>query len=289
MPSGASGATPIVQSGGVTHPFLQGPWPRALAHRGWHIDELNGMENSLSAFRRAYAEGYLYVETDVHATSDGVVVVHHDASLDRTTDHRGEIRELRWSAARSAMIGGREPVCRLDDVLEELPDVFLNIDVKADSAVQPVLRTLRQHNAWDRVCLAAFDDRRLGLLRNGGDRRLLTSMGQQAAQALWGASRLGLRVPRMARGFAAQVPPTQGRIRVVDNRFVRLARLWGVEVHAWTVDDAEEMTDLLDLGVDGLVTDRPDVLREVLRQRDQWPGASEPASGTRMCERPEIP
>lgn len=260
------------------HPFLQGPWPRAFAHRGWHLDELHDMENSLSAFRRAVAEGYRYIETDVHTTADGVVVVHHDASLERTTDGRGSIRRLPWSAVGSARIAGREPVARLDDVLEELPEVLLNIDVKADEAVQPVLRTLRRHQAWDRVCLAAFDDRRLTALRRDGDRRLLTSMGQRSATALWLGSRYGgWPLRSQVQGSAAQVPPLHGRLRVVDHRFVRLAHRWGIEVHPWTVDEPGEMRALLDLGVDGLVTDRPDVLRDVLAERGRAAASGAPS------------
>ncbi|MGB8202192.1 MAG: glycerophosphodiester phosphodiesterase family protein, partial [Pseudonocardiaceae bacterium] len=124
------------------HPFLDGPFPRAYAHRGWHLDELAGMENSLAAFRRAAAEGYSYLETDVRATRDGVVVVIHDATLDRTTDGSGEIGKLDWAAVRTARVGGREPICRLTDLLEELPGALLNIDVKADSAAAPVLELL---------------------------------------------------------------------------------------------------------------------------------------------------
>lgn len=253
------------------HPFLHGPRPRAFAHRGWHIGELDGMENSLSAFRRATAEGFRYVETDVHVTADDVVVVHHDPDLDRTTDHAGRIRELPWSRVRSALIGGLEPVCRLDDALEELPTTLFNIDVKVPTAVHPVLRTLARHNAWGRVCLAAFDEARLHALRRIGGARLLTSMGKRSVTALWTGSRgLGEPFRPFVRGHAAQVPPLHGRVRVVDPRFVRLAHRWGREVHAWTVDDADEMSTLLDLGVDGLVTDRPDVLRRVLRERDEW-------------------
>jgi glycerophosphoryl diester phosphodiesterase len=262
----------------MTHPFLRGPWPRAFAHRGWHTGDLRGMENSLSAFRRAADEGYRYVETDVHATADGVVVMHHDSHLDRTTDGRGAIHGLRWSAVGSALIAGREPVCRLDDLLEELPETCFNVDVKADSAVRPVLRVLRRHNAWDRVCLAAFDDRRLEMLRRHGDRRLLTSMGRRSVTALWAGSRFRARPLRaLVRGSAAQVPPRQGRLRVIDSRFVRWAHRCGLEVHAWTIDDATEMTDLLDLGVDGLVTDRPEVLREVLQRRGRWSTEPEPS------------
>ena len=258
----------------VTHPFLDGPWPRAFAHRGWHLGELAEMENSLSAFRAAADEGYRYVETDVHATGDGVVVVHHDASLERTTDRSGAIASLPFSEVSRARIGGREPVASLDAALEEFPDLLFNVDVKADSAAGPVLRTLSRHDAWDRVCLASFDDRRLDLLRKVGGPRLLTSTGQRGVAALWAWSRLPLLsgLPssgarrRPVRGAAVQVPTRYKGLEVVDERFVATAHRWGVEVHVWTVDEPAEMRRLLDLGVDGLVTDRPDLLNHLLRK-----------------------
>lgn len=233
------------------------------------------MENSLSAFRRAVAEGYRYIETDVRATADGTVVVQHDEDLDRTTDGHGTVGALPWSEVRSARIGGREPVCRLEDALEELPETFFNIDVKSDAAVGEVLRVLRRQHATDRVCLAAFSDRRLRALRRGG--ATLTSMGPRSVAALWAGSRVaGAPLRWMVQGGMAQVPPERGRLRVIDRRFAGLAHRWGLEVHAWTIDDAAEMAALLDLGVDGLVTDRPDVLRDVLRGRGQWSAAGGP-------------
>ncbi|SHF67033.1 glycerophosphodiester phosphodiesterase family protein [Streptoalloteichus hindustanus] len=256
------------------HPYLDGPHPRAFAHRGWHVDDLAGMENALSAFRRAAAEGYHYLETDVHATADGVVVVHHDASLDRTTDGRGAVAGLSWKAVSRARIAGREPVCRLVDLLEELPEARLNVDVKSDAAVEPVLAALRRANAWDRVCLASFDERRLARLRRLGGPRLLTSLGPRSAGALWAGARVpGLPLRRAVRGALAQLPRRHGRLTVVDRPLVRLAHRWGLEVHVWTVDDEAEMVELLGLGVDGLVTDRPDLLRAVLRARGSWPAA----------------
>lgn len=264
----------------MTHPFLRGPRPRAFAHRGWHVDDLSGMENSLSAFRRAVDEGYRYVETDARATADGVVVLQHDADLERTTDGRGSVRRLPWSVVGSARIAGRERVCRLDEALEELPDALFNVDVKDDSAVEPVLRVLRRQRAFSRVCLAAFDERRLGRLRREAGPAAITSMGGASARRLWLGSRYGGWPLRSAvAGSAAQVPPRQGRIRVVDARFVRLAHRWGAEVHAWTVDEPERMRALLDLGVDGLITDQPRVLREVLRERNP--------SAAQTCSRPD--
>lgn len=253
----------------MTHPYLAGPRPRAFAHRGWHVDDLTGMENSLSSFRRAAQEGYRYIETDVHATSDGEVVVHHDHTLDRTTDAHGPVADLPWTEVRQARVGGREPIARLADVLEELPETFFNIDVKADSAVEPIITLLRKAKALQRVCLASFSDNRLARLRRQGGPGLLTSMGPRSAGALWAAGRIpfaGLAV----RGQVAQVPVSQGRLKIVDRKFVQAAHRRDLEVHVWTIDDEADMRALLDLGVDGLVTDRPDLLREVLRSRNSW-------------------
>ena len=270
------------------HPYLDGPRPRAYAHRGWHVGELAGMENSLVALRRAAAEGYEYLETDVHATADGVVVVLHDSTLDRTTDGRGPVAAQPWAAVRTARVNGSDPICRLEDVLEELPSVRVNVDVKSDRAVSPVLDVLRRTGAWDRVCLASFSERRLTRLRAAGGARLLTSYGPRSAVALrvrswvspappmprqpWSGTRPRLMI-RSAPGPLAQLPRRRGRLTVVDPALLRYARLAGIEVHVWTVDTASEMTELLDLGVDGLVTDRPDVLRAVLRDRGAWPGS----------------
>jgi glycerophosphoryl diester phosphodiesterase len=236
------------------------------------VDDLAGMENSMSAFRRAVEEGYRYIETDVQATTDGVVVVQHDDVLDRTTDRRGVIARLPWSEVGKARVGGREPIPTLEAVLEELPAARLNVDVKADNAVGPVLRVLERCNAWDRVCLASFSDARLARLRRLAGPRLTTSMGPGTVFALWSSGRwpvLGTR--RFVRGQMAQVPEQQGPLRVVDRRFVDGAHRLGLEVHVWTINTEERMRALLDLGVDGIVTDRPDLLRDVLKSRDAWP------------------
>ena len=267
------------QNGGVRcprHPFLDGPFPRAFAHRGWHLGALAGMENSLAAFRYAATQGYHYLETDVRATRDGVVVVMHDATLDRTTDGSGDVEKLTWATVRTARVGGREQVCQLTDLLEELPKALFNIDVKADMAVAPVLELLRRTNAWHRVCLASFSEARLRRLRGAAGPALLTSMGPASAAALRLRS-LPPFLPKMGgaiHGELAQLPLRVCGIPVIDQGLLRTAHHRGLEVHVWTVNRAVEMHALLDLGVDGVMTDRPDVLRDVLRARQTWPEAT---------------
>ncbi|WP_054047664.1 glycerophosphodiester phosphodiesterase [Alloactinosynnema sp. L-07] len=253
------------------HGFLSGPYPRAFVHRGWHYDELAGMENSLAAFKRAIAEGYRYVETDVHATSDGVVVVHHDELLDRTTDATGAVALLPWKTVSAARIGGREPVSRVEDLLEELPDALVNIDLKSDAVVEPMLAVLRRMDAFDRVCLASFSEARMKRVRKQAGPAVLTSMGMRAMAGFWASAKLPQVMARKsARPLVCQVPVKQGRLTVVDKRLIAVARHRGAEVHVWTIDDAAQMHELLDLGVDGLMTDRPQVLKDVLIERGAW-------------------
>jgi glycerophosphoryl diester phosphodiesterase len=262
------------------HPYFDGPYPRAYAHRGWHIDDLDGCENTLAAFHRAVAEGFDYLEMDVHASADGVAVVHHDAMLDRTTDGRGPIRARPAAALAGVRVRGREPVPLLEEVLTELPDTRITVELKSDAAVEPVLEVLERTGSWHRVCLGSRHDGSLRRARETAGERLCTSMAQGAAFGLRTRAWLdGLpdplcRLPAPpSPGDLAQVPRRLGPLTVVDAALLRAAHGSGREVHVWTVDSATEMTALLELGADGLLSDRPDVLRDVLHARGVWQGA----------------
>jgi glycerophosphoryl diester phosphodiesterase len=218
---------------------------------------------------------------DVRASADGVAMVHHDPTLDRTTDGHGALSRLSAAEIGSARVAGLEPVSRLETVLSTLPTTRFTIELKADAVVLPTLAVLERLDAWDRVCLGAFYEARLRRARAAGGDRLLTSMGQSAAIGLRGRAWLkavpgptgvvGPLLPRVAGGLA-QLPRALGTLRVVDRELLREAHRRDIEVHVWTVNDEAEMRQLLDLGVDGLLSDRPDVLRDVLRSRGEWPG-----------------
>lgn len=259
------------------HPYLDGPYPRAYAHRGWHLDDLAGCENTLAAFHRAVDEGFGYLELDVHASTDGEVFVHHDATLDRTTDGHGRIGALPAAAIGEVRVRGREPIPRLEQVLTELPGTRMTIEVKSDAVVAPLLGVLERTDAWHRVCVGGFAERWLDRARAGAGPRLLTSMAMPSALGLRSRAWLDAlpgplrHLPALpVRGGLAQLPRRLGALTVVDGALLRAAHTAGREVHVWTVDDAGEMGELLDLGVDGLLSDRPDVLRKVLQNRDQW-------------------
>ena len=247
-------------------PFLDWPGPLAFAHRGGAGEV---PENTMPAFAHAVSLGFRYVETDVHVTADGVLVAFHDDRLDRVTDGAGSIGELPWSVVREARVGGIEPIPLLEDLLGSWPDLRVNIDPKADRAVDPLAEVLLRTGARDRVCIGAFSDRRIARVaaRVGGS--LCTSMGPRQVARLVAASR-GLPGAATITAPCAQVPVRQGRVRLVTERFVETAHRLGVQVHVWTIDDEDEMAELLDLGVDGIMTDRPQALRRTLEARAAW-------------------
>jgi glycerophosphoryl diester phosphodiesterase len=119
----------------------------------------------MPAFQGAVDLGFQYVETDVHATADGVLVAFHDTRLDRATDKKGKISELPWSDVQKALVDGREPIPRFTELMQSFPDLKVNIDPKLDNAVAPLIQELKQLNALDRVCVGAFSDARLGISR----------------------------------------------------------------------------------------------------------------------------
>ncbi|MER6405427.1 glycerophosphodiester phosphodiesterase [Streptomyces viridosporus] len=250
----------------IRHPYLDHPGPIAFAHRGGAAD---GLENTVRQFRRAVEAGYRYIETDVHATRDGRLVAFHDATLDRVTDGAGRIADLPWREVAHARVAGEEPVPLFEELLETFPEVRWNVDVKAEPALLPFLELVGRTDAWDRICLGSFSEARVVRAQRLAGPRLATSYGTRGVLNLrlrsWG---LPVAVRRSA--VAAQVPEAQSGVRVVDHRFVRAAHARGLQVHVWTVNEPERMNRLLDLGVDGIMTDHIDTLREVMEDRGIW-------------------
>ena len=254
------------------HAFLDHPGPIPFAHRGGAGDH---PENTMAAFAAAMALGFRYLETDVHATADGVLLAFHDDRLDRVTDGHGVVAEQPWSAVAAARVGGTEPIVRLDDLLEAWPDARLNLDPKHDAAVGPLVEAIVRHRAIDRACIGSFSMRRLARIRRALGPALCTSLGppevlavRLAAWRVAGAGGLATR----GGGACLQVPVRERALPIVDAATVAAAHRLGLPVHVWTVDDAAEIERLLDLGVDGIMSDHPAVLRDVLVRRGAWYG-----------------
>jgi glycerophosphoryl diester phosphodiesterase len=244
--------------------YLDHPRPLAFAHRG---GAGQFPENSWKAFEHAVALGYAYLETDVHATADGAVVAFHDKTLDRVTDRAGRIAQLTAAQVAAARIAGTEPIPVLADLLMAWPDVRFNLDVKDEPAIGPLVGVLRHTNAWDRVCLTSFSGRRLAATRRQLDRPVCSA----TTPAGIGAIKAGLPARALAARFTAlSVQCAQIPVRMATSRFLNRAHAAGLQVHAWTVNEAVVMTSLLDLGVDGIMTDETELLRDILVARGQW-------------------
>ena len=247
----------------------------AFAHRGGAFHpEIEGLENTLAAFRHAVALGYRYLETDVHVTRDGALLAFHDAVLDRVTAHRGAVAELTYAEVAEALIGGREQIPTLSALLEQFPDARFNIDLKSHAAVAPLAALVEAMAAHDRVCVGSFSQRRIRRFRDLAGPAVATAAAplDVAAFRFTPANRL-VDVLLRSRAAALQVPHRHRGVAIVTPALVARAHALGRHVHVWTVDDPQQMRELLEMGVDGLMTDRTDLLREVLIERGRWMGA----------------
>ena len=244
--------------------FLQTDLPIAFAHRG---GALEAPENTLAAFGHAVSLGYRYIETDVQATRDGIAVIFHDDDLKRLVGRPEAVGDLDWSELRNLRVAGEE-IPRLDDLLTAWPELRINLEPKSDAAVVPIAEAIRRAAALDRVCVGSFQEARVRRLRELLGAELCWSPGPLGVFRVWATGHgLPLGAPDCG---AIQVPTHFRGIPLVTRKLVRAAHARGLQVHVWTVDKREEMERLLDLGVDGLMTDRPTLLRDVLRSRGLW-------------------
>ena len=255
----------MVEPGPLAHGvgFFAAPLPRIFAHRGLATD---APENTLLAFAAALALGTTYLETDVHASADGVAVISHDADLVRTAGIVGRIDELAFAELKKVDLGHGQNYSSLHEVLVAFPEARFNIDLKSDAAVAPAVEAIRRAQAIHRVLVTSFDN-----ARRKRAVRLLPGVVSSASAVPFAAALVAVKfgivplVRHLLRGVqAVQVPERLWRVRVVSPRSVRLLKRAGVEVHVWTINDPADMRRLLDLGVDGLVTDRADLALEVI-------------------------
>lgn len=234
---------------------------RAYAHRGG--SEV-APENSPAAFAAAMALGYTWLETDVRATRDGVAVIHHDPLLNRTTDMSGPVLALPWHEVRRAHLANGEFPMRLEELLEAHPDASVNVDLKEAPVIAPVLDALRRTRAWHRVCLTSFSTRRLRAARRWAPSAIETAAGPAEVFLQRTAP------PRLAERLGARPDRLQVPARLVTDTYLRRAHAHGLPVDAWTVNDPAQMSRLIAAGVDGIMTDAPALLRDVLRSHGRW-------------------
>ncbi len=238
-------------------------------------------ENTMTAFSEAVSLGYRHLETDIRVTSDGVLVCFHDSTVDRTTDGTGPVSGFDYEGLMHLDAGFRHrgvdghrfrgegiQVPTLEEAVVGFPDVSFVVDLKTDSLVGPLAALIDRFDLHDRLIVGSFSDARLDEFRAATANRIPTSTGATISRSWLLASRVRRGVECEA--SALQLPRTSRGVRIVDRRLIDAAHSGGLQVHVWTINEPREMEELLDLGVDGLITDRPDLLKDVLIRRGQW-------------------
>lgn len=247
--------------------FLSPAPPRIFAHRGLAID---APENTLRSFRNALSLGVTHLETDVHASRDGVAVISHDPDLTRLTGRDIRVGDLTMAELAGIDLGGGERFCSMGEALAAFPTARFNIDIKTRDAVDPTVDAIRQARAGSRVLVTSFSERR----RRAAVRQLpgvatsASSAGSALALLLAKVGAVPLVRLVLRRTVALQIPETYWGIRIITPRMLQRFHAAAVEVHVWTVNDPGDMRRLLDLGVDGLITDRADLALRLLAERD---------------------
>jgi glycerophosphoryl diester phosphodiesterase len=252
--------------------------PVPIAHRGSRI---LWPENTDTSFQGAYDLGYRHFETDLHLTADGVLVCFHDPTVDRTTNATGRVEHMSLADLQALDPGYRHgtpdgftfresgaKIPTLQWLLTTFPDTSVVLDLKSDGLAEPLSALIDDMGAHDRLIVGSFSDARLAKFRAITNGRVPTSVGPTIARLWVLASRVGR--GGGGEGDALQLPPRMRGVRVVDERLVEAAHRAGLQVHVWTVNEPTEMTRLLDMGVDGLITDRPDLLKDLLVERGEW-------------------
>lgn len=242
--------------------FLEGNRPRVIAHRGLALDH---PENTLGAFHAAVASGADILETDVHVSRDGHVVIAHDPDLTRVAGRPGLVSDFTADQLADIDLGSGEGFPLLDTVLQEFPDQKFNIDLKTRSAVAPFAELIRSHGAEHRVLATSFDEPTREAVIN-----LLPGVPSSASQQMVIRARLwtllGLPTDTLRLSpevIALQIPPSQFGVALVTPSMLRFAQRRGLEVHVWTINDPHDMRRLWQMGVHGIVTDRSDLAVQI--------------------------
>ena len=255
-------------------PYLSAEYPIRLAHRGSRVLR---PENTAEAFQGAIDLGYRYVETDVRISRDGVVVAFHDATLERTTNGVGAVDEWEFSDLQRLDAawwfdegngyprrGSGVQIPSLAEVFEMWPDAMFNIDLKGPGLEWAVADVIKRHGREGSTLIGSFVDHRIAKFRRITHGGIAVSAGPSTVLAMLAASRLGRTIRRPV---AAYQLPFNYKSVPIDRKLVDAIHRADAQIHTWTVNEAPDMHRLLDLGVDGIVSDRPDVLNEVLRER----------------------
>jgi len=247
------------------HRYLNSDKPVAIAHRG---GSYLGSENTMEAFENAINMGFKFLETDIQITRDKKLIAFHDDTLNRVTDGKGYLRNKTWNELRKIKVAGKYNIPLLSDILYSWPEINLNIDPKNNSSISTLIEFLKKNNVFDRICIGSFSGKRLDNLRKIFGSALCTSAGPLEVLKLK-LSSLNLRNFDIDAN-CVQVPLKYFGIKIIDRNFIDFCHELNLKVHVWTINEIQEMEKLLDLGVDGIMSDNLEGLKTVLTKRNIW-------------------
>ena len=249
---------------GLRSPFTTPFQP--IAHRGGAGE---ACENSLEAFRNAASLGYCYMETDMQVSADGEIYLFHDDRLEQVSNGTGFFSDHKAAEIDKLRLLNGEPIIRLADILSALPEAIFNIDIKRKNGTAPLAQFLSSHPDAERVIAASFHKDRLELLKELAGKAVQVTAVQSDVIKLklmgWGVP---LAKPDV---IAAQVPLRHYGVPIITPSFISICKKLDIKLHVWTIDDADVMRWLIDSGVDGIMTDRPSLLRKVAIEKGCWP------------------
>ena len=244
------------------HPFFEDYSFFGFVHRGGDEEET---ENTIDAFKYSSDLGFVFIETDVQATKDGHIVIFHDATLKRMAGVNKSIDELTLKEINEIDLldGGKIPL--LSEALETFPDLRFNIDIKTEDALEETIEIIKKMNFLGKTCLASFSSSRLKRIRNlAGPEACISSGQMDIFKMMCQSVGIGLQATISQ---CAQIPVKQWGVPVLTKRFIAVAKKQNKFVHVWTIDDKDRMLELIEFGVDGLMTDKPSVLKEAMIER----------------------
>ena len=244
------------------HPFFEDYSFFGFVHRGG--DEVE-TENTIEAFKYSSDLGFVFIETDVQATKDGHIVIFHDASLKRMAGVNKSINELTLKEINEINLLGGGKIPLLSEALETFPDLRFNIDIKTEDALEETIQIIKKMNFLDKTCLASFSSSRLKRIKNLAGPEACISSGQMDIFKMMCQS-IGIEL-QATMSQCAQIPVKQWGVPVLTKRFIETAKKQNKFVHVWTIDDIDQMFELIEFGVDGLMTDKPSVLKEAMLKK----------------------
>ena len=239
-----------------------------IAHRG---ASLVAAENSLESFRKAFDLGYRVIETDIHSSKDGTAYIFHDKSLERLTGENLKISDLKDVDIDSLKVNKSSIIPRLSNVFEEFPEGLFNLDAKTWQATIPITNTIKKMGCSSRVCIGSFNDKRIDAIIRELGLETCHSMGTSNVIKFYLGAQLGIEQHFTAQ--CIQLPVEQFGISLVTQTILRHARKLGIKIHFWTINNSALMQKLLELDVDGIMTDDCALLKKIMEEKHKWPAS----------------